>query len=110
MEDVPGTPPYEQLLVGIARLGQALRISSYRNAGPHRLSPLQADILTLLAGDPRPRRLSELTATLASTPPTISDAAKTLTTKELVRRHRDPADARAVTLTLTEAAARRPNG
>ncbi|MFF9077866.1 hypothetical protein ACF1BP_36685 [Streptomyces sp. NPDC014735] len=38
--------------MGIARLGQALRISSYRNVGPYRLSPLQADILTLLAGAP----------------------------------------------------------
>ncbi|TMR41701.1 MarR family winged helix-turn-helix transcriptional regulator [Actinomadura geliboluensis] len=103
MKDVPGTPPREQLLVGVARLGQALRISNFRNAGPYRLSPLQADILTLLAGDPRPRRLSDLTAMLASTPPTISDAAKALTIKKLVGRHRDPADARAVTLTLTQA-------
>lgn len=103
MTDVPGSPPYEQLLVGLARLGQALRISSYRNAGRYRLSPLQADIVTLLAGDARPHRLSELTATLASTAPTISDAVKTLTGKELVQRHRDPSDARAVTLTLTQA-------
>ncbi|MEV7990957.1 MarR family winged helix-turn-helix transcriptional regulator [Streptomyces sp. NPDC086077] len=103
MTDVPGMPPHEQLMVGLTRLGQALRISSYRNAGPYRLSPLQADILTLLAGDPRPRRQSELTRTLASTAPTISDAVKTLTAKELVERRRDPADARAVTLTLTGA-------
>ncbi|MFJ4467857.1 MarR family winged helix-turn-helix transcriptional regulator [Streptomyces sp. NPDC089424] len=103
MTDVPGMPPHEQLMVGLARLGQALRISSYRNAGPYRLSPLQADILTLLAGDPRPRRPGELTHTLASTAPTISDAVKTLTTKELVERQRDPADARAVFLTLTDA-------
>ncbi|WP_221354126.1 MarR family winged helix-turn-helix transcriptional regulator [Streptomyces beigongshangae] len=103
MKDVPGTPPHEQLMVGITRLGQALRISSYRNTGPHRLSPLQADIIVLLAGDPRPRRLSELAVSLASTPPTISDAVKTLTAKGLVERRRDVSDARAVSLTLTQA-------
>lgn len=101
MEDVPGTPPQEQLMVGITRLGQALRITSYRNAGPYRLSPLQADILVFLAGDPRPRRLTELATALASTPPTVSDAVKTLTAKELVERGRDALDARAVSLTLT---------
>lgn len=102
MTDVPGTPAHEQLLVGLVRLGQALRINSYRNAGAYRLSPLQADIVTLLAGDPRPRRLSDLTHALASSPPTISDAVKTLTTKGLVERQRDPSDARAVSLTLTQ--------
>lgn len=101
--DVPGTPPHEQLMVGITRLGQALRISSYRNAGPYRLSPLQADIIVLLAGDLRPRRLSDVAASLASTPPTISDAVKTLTAKALVERRRDTSDARAVSLTLTRA-------
>ncbi|MFI2378260.1 MarR family winged helix-turn-helix transcriptional regulator [Streptomyces sp. NPDC018964] len=103
MTDVPGTPPHEQLMVGITRLGQALRISSYRNAGPYRLSPLQADIIVLLAGDPRPRRLSDVALALASTPPTISDAVKALTAKGLVKRRRDASDARAVSLTLTRA-------
>ncbi|MGV9558761.1 MarR family winged helix-turn-helix transcriptional regulator [Streptomyces sp. NPDC003401] len=103
MEDVPGAPPQEQLMVGITRLGQALRISSYRNAGPHRLSPLQADIIVLLAGAPRPHRIGDLAASLASTPPTVSDAVKTLTTKALVERRRDVSDARAVSLSLTQA-------
>ncbi len=92
-------------MVGITRLGQALRISSYRNPGPHRLSPLQADIIVLLARNQRPRRLGDLVALLASTPPTISDAVKTLTTKALVERQRDVSDARAVSLTLTQAGA-----
>ncbi|MER6434536.1 MarR family winged helix-turn-helix transcriptional regulator [Streptomyces sp900105245] len=103
MKDVPGTAPEEQLLVALARLGQALRISSYRNAGPYRLSPLQADIVSTLAGHPHQRRLGELTDALASSPPTISDAVKTLAAKELVERQRDASDARAVTLTLTAA-------
>ena len=46
---VPGPPPAGQLLAGLARLGQAVRMEAWRNAGPHNLSPLQADIVTLLA-------------------------------------------------------------
>jgi DNA-binding MarR family transcriptional regulator len=98
----PVMPPGEQLLLALNRLGQAARLSAWHNAGPTHLTPLQADILLNLSGGPQPRRQAELVEALASTPPTVSDALRILTAKGLLDRARDPADARAVTLTLTE--------
>ncbi|AUY51632.1 MarR family winged helix-turn-helix transcriptional regulator [Streptomyces sp. CB01881] len=102
-DPLPGLSPSEQLLIGLTRLGQAVRLSTWHNSGPTRLTPLQADILLHLAGDPRPRRQGEIVTALASTAPTVSDAVRALAAKELVDRQRDRADTRAVTLTLTEA-------
>ncbi|HEX6340269.1 MarR family winged helix-turn-helix transcriptional regulator [Umezawaea sp.] len=110
MPEVPGLPPTHQLLTGLARLGQAVRIDAWRNSGPHNLSPLQADIITFLDGEARPRRQGDIVGALASTPPTVSDAVKVLRAKKLLDGARDPADARAVVVRLTaegEAEARR---
>ncbi|WP_229070520.1 MarR family winged helix-turn-helix transcriptional regulator [Actinoplanes sp. DH11] len=103
MADVPGLPPASQLLIGLARLGQAVRMEAWRNAGPHNLSPLQADIVALLHDRGHPIRQGEIVTALASTPPTVSDAVKTLRKKELLEATRDPGDARALLLGLTEA-------
>lgn len=95
--------PREQLLVGLSRLGQALRLGAWDSAGSARISPLQADIIRYLTGNPPSRRQTDLVTALASTAPTISDAVRTLVTKGLLARTRDLADTRAVTLTLTVA-------
>ncbi|BEL03953.1 MarR family transcriptional regulator [Actinoplanes sichuanensis] len=96
-------PPTGQLLVGLARLGQAVRMEAWRNAGPHNLSPLQADIVTLLYGRDAPIRQGEIVTALASTAPTVSDAVKVLRKKELVDATRDLGDARVMLLGLTPA-------
>ncbi|GAA1041657.1 MarR family transcriptional regulator [Virgisporangium ochraceum] len=101
--EVPGPPPASQLLIGLARLGQAVRMDARRNAGPHTLSPLQADIVALLGDSRAPLRQGEIVETLASTAPTVSDAVKALRRKELVETTPDPADARALRLALTAA-------
>lgn len=101
--DVPGPPPASQLLAGLAKLGQAVRMEAWRNAGPHNLSPLQADIVGLFDGGRTQLRQGDLVAALASTPPTVSDAVKTLRRKELLAATRDPGDARVVLLSLTDA-------
>ncbi|GCE02531.1 MarR family winged helix-turn-helix transcriptional regulator [Embleya hyalina] len=103
MDGSPGLSPTEHLLLGLTRLGQAVRLTAWHNGGPAKLSPLQADILLYLAADARSRRQGEIVKALASTPPTVSDAMRALTTKGLVDRRRDPVDTRAVTLTLTDA-------
>jgi DNA-binding MarR family transcriptional regulator len=101
MPDVPGLPPSSQLLIGLARLGQAVRMDAWRNTGPHNLSPLQADIITLLDGKTHPIRQGEIVRALASTPPTVSDAVKVLRKKELLEAIRDFGDARVLLLGLT---------
>ncbi|PRY39475.1 MarR family winged helix-turn-helix transcriptional regulator [Umezawaea tangerina] len=101
MSEVPGVPPAQQLLVGLARLGQAIRMDAWRNSGPYTLSPLQADIIAFLDEQAGPRRQGDVVAALASTPPTVSDAVKVLRAKKLVEGVRDPADARAVVVRLT---------
>lgn len=103
MSDDPGMTPKEQLLVGLGRLGQALRLGAWDHAGNARISPLQADIIRYLAGNSPSRRQSDLVTALASTAPTISDAVRTLVTKGLLARARDLVDTRAVNLTLTDA-------
>ncbi|WP_035855864.1 MarR family winged helix-turn-helix transcriptional regulator [Cryptosporangium arvum] len=103
MSDVPGPPPASQLLVGLARLGQAVRMEAWRNAGPHNLSPLQADILTLLHGGRGALRQGDIVTALASTPPTVSDAVKVLRRKELLDATKSPGDARVILLSLTPA-------
>jgi DNA-binding MarR family transcriptional regulator len=101
--EVPGPPPASQLLIGLARLGQAVRMEAWRNAGPHNLSPLQADIVILLHDSRTPLRQGEVVTALASTPPTVSDAVKVLRRKELLDATRDPGDARVWRLSLSEA-------
>ena len=101
MSEVPGVPPAQQLLVGLARLGQAIRIDAWRNNGPHNLSPLQSDIVTFLAEEAVPRRQGDIVAALASTPPTVSDAVKSLRAKGLLEGVRDQKDARAIVVRLT---------
>ena len=103
MAEVPGLPPASQLLIGLARLGQAVRIEAWRNAGPHNLSPLQADIIGLLHDSRGALRQGDIVAALASTAPTVSDAVKVLRKKELLAATRDPGDARVVLLSLSPA-------
>ncbi|MEO6715174.1 MAG: MarR family winged helix-turn-helix transcriptional regulator [Mycobacteriales bacterium] len=95
-----------QLLTGLARLGQAIRLGAWRNAGPHGLSPTQADALVFLDNAGAPQRLSAVTAALAATAPTMSDAVATLVAKGLVRKVRSAGDARAVSLSATAAGRR----
>lgn len=103
MSDVPDLTSQEQLLVGLYRLGQALRLGAWESAGSARISPLQADILRYLARNPPSRRQSDLVVALASTAPTISDAVRVLVDKGMLARTKDLTDTRAVNLVLTTA-------
>ena len=76
-------------------------MEAWRNAGPHNLSPLQADIVSLLAGSRAPLRQGEIVEALASTAPTVSDAVKVLRRKELLDASHDPGDARVLRVTLS---------
>ncbi|MFD9697502.1 MarR family winged helix-turn-helix transcriptional regulator [Lentzea sp. NPDC059081] len=103
MTDVPGFPPNTQLLAALTRLGQATRMEAVRNAGPHNLSPLQADIISLFRRDATALRQSDIVTALASTAPTISDAVRVLRKKGLLDATADLSDARARLVRLTPA-------
>ncbi len=86
---------------GLAKIGGAIRSHGWRAAGAVRLTPTQAQALTLLRDEPRGVRLSVIAAALAVTAPTASDAVGSLVSKGLVIRGQDAADRRAAAFALT---------
>jgi len=107
-------PPAPRVTDGLAKLGLALKQQGWRGANAQGLSPTQAQILILLNRHPgAPTRLGTLARDLSVTSATVSDAVRALEHKGLVRKDRDPADPRALALTLTtggEQAARQAAG
>jgi DNA-binding MarR family transcriptional regulator len=89
-----------RLLAACERLGRALRAAKQRAATRHQLTPLQVDLLEILAD--RRRRIGELAAELDVTQPTVSDAVSTLTAKNLVTRTQDPGDRRVSLVEITD--------
>lgn len=99
--DTQSEPLEVRVSNGLAKIGGAIRSHGWRAAGPLRLTPTQAHVLTLLRGEPRGLRLSVIAAALAVTPPTASDALGSLVRKGLVVRGNDAADRRAAAFALT---------
>lgn len=94
-------PLARQVMAGLAKVGMALKSNAWRQAGSRRLTPTQAQILTLLRARGAPLRLSAVAEGLGVTLPTASDAVAALVEKALVAKRRSPDDARAVALALT---------
>lgn len=95
----------QRILVGLSKISLALKSQSWQDAGQYRISPTQAQILSLLqAKGKNGMRLSDVAAGLAITPATASDAVRVLDEKGLVQKMRSPGDGRAISITLT------PNG
>lgn len=90
----------ERVLAGLSRLGVVLKQEAWQTAFPHGLNPTQGQILTLLQARGA-RRLRAAAEELGVTPATASDAVGALEQKGLVRKTRDPRDARALALVLT---------
>ena len=101
-DELSEAPLARQVTVGLSKLGLALRTHAWRESGPRGLNPTQAQILSLLLASAAPLRLSDVAAGLAVTGPTASDAVKALVAKGLVAKTREPDDARAVALVLTD--------
>ncbi|RMH46240.1 MAG: MarR family transcriptional regulator [Alphaproteobacteria bacterium] len=94
--------PTTQIFTALSRLSLYLRSASWQQAGAKGLTPTQAEILHHLSrrGPSRPGALADV---LGVTPATLSDSAAALVSKGLLARERDPDDARAVRLRLTQA-------
>ncbi|MFC4055000.1 MarR family winged helix-turn-helix transcriptional regulator [Actinomadura syzygii] len=88
----------------LERLTVAYRAFSQQMAGAQGLSPLQLQLLTVLAAGPPPAaNVDALHRELQVTQPTVSDAVTALIGKGLVTRRRDPSDRRRFALSLTPA-------
>lgn len=90
----------QQIVQGLAKLGQWLRSDQNRGASRLGLSPLQGQLLVFVA-ERGPRTLGELAADAAVRAPTASEAVARLEAKGLVRKLPDPRDRRRVRVAAT---------
>lgn len=101
----------EKIVAALDRLAHAKRTNQQAAATRHGLTPLQVDLIATLADGPPPQPLIGLLATeLGITQPTVTDSVQALERKGLLRRERDPADARRSTLILTATGRRLAEG
>jgi len=92
----------QHILIGLEKIGLALKSQSWQDAGQQGLTPTQGQILTLLAEKGTVGvRLSEVAKNLAVTAATASDAVTALVSKGLVQKTRSLEDGRAIAITLT---------
>ena len=94
-------PLNQRLAEGLARLGAVARQLDWQTAEAEGLSPTQADILHFVARRPEGVGLSAVAAHVAVRSATASDAVTALERKDLIRKHPDPEDGRAVILKAT---------
>lgn len=88
------------ILIGLEKIGMALKSQSWQDAGQQGLTPTQGQILNLLVNTGGVG-LSEVAKNLGVTAATASDAVAALVDKGLVQKTRSPADGRAIAITLT---------
>jgi DNA-binding MarR family transcriptional regulator len=95
MTDVKTPDLRERLLDGLERLALVLRADARKSSASLGLNPAQDALLRLLLTRPAGLRVHALAEHLGVRQPTITDSVIALERKGLVRRHVDPADARA---------------
>ncbi|MGE0227580.1 MAG: MarR family winged helix-turn-helix transcriptional regulator [Dehalococcoidia bacterium] len=104
---VDGSPDRPDDLAGkvVAALDRVARSQRSRRqsvAVRHGITPLQADLLlTLSLGEPPAPAVGLLARELGVSQPTVTDSLHALERKQLVVRHRHPADARRASFVLT---------
>lgn len=89
-----------QIAYALGQLGLYLRTAQWRVADAHALTPTQVGTLTLLHRR-GPNRVRALASQLGVRHATMSDVVAALARKALVAKTPDPADGRAVQITLT---------
>ncbi len=103
----PGRPPLTQAAEGLAQIAAVLREESIQSGVAAGLSAAQARALSLLSHAPTGMRLSEVALRLGASPPSTSDTMSGLVRRKLVRRDKDPLDARAARFVITARAGAR---
>jgi DNA-binding MarR family transcriptional regulator len=100
--DFPQYSLEQRIIVGLSKIGLALKSRSWQDAGQQGLTPTQGQILTLLRSKGiGGMRLSELANQLGVSAATSSDAVTTLVEKGLVQKCKAVDDGRAITISLT---------
>lgn len=91
----------DAVIDGLGQITKAFRMLLSEQARKHDLSPLQVQLLIYLQqeGD---MRVSNLAQHFGLTKATISEAVKSLESKNIIGKHKDPADARSYAIRLTE--------
>jgi DNA-binding MarR family transcriptional regulator len=92
----------QRVVIGLSKIGMALKSHSWQNAGQYGLTPTQGQILTfLLSQGLSGTRLSVVANELGVTAATTSDAVTTLGEKGLVQKTKAIDDGRAIAISLT---------
>lgn len=100
--DFPQYSLQQRIIVGLSKIGLALKSRSWQDAGQQGLTPTQGQILALLrAKGIGGMRLSELANELGVSAATSSDAVTTLVEKGLVQKCKAMDDGRAIAISLT---------
>ena len=100
-----GQPLDGRLIVGLSKIGLAMKSQAWSRAPAEGVTPTQAQILVLLRDRSEGARLSMIAEGLGITAPTASDAVASLVAKKLVVRGRDKQDARAARFRLSRSGA-----
>jgi DNA-binding MarR family transcriptional regulator len=92
-----------KIVVALERISEAFRVLLWQAGKEHGLSPLQIQLLIFLLHHPAiQRKVSYLAQEFNMTKPTISDAVRSLTDKELITKETEPLDTRSYTIHLTQ--------
>jgi DNA-binding MarR family transcriptional regulator len=101
-KDLPQDSLQLRVVVGLSKIGLALKTHSWQDANQHGLTPTQGQILALLRSNRLSgMRLSAIANELGVTAATTSDAVTTLVEKGLVQKNRAIDDGRAIAVSLT---------
>lgn len=100
--DLPQDSIQQRVIIGLSKIGLALKSHSWQDAGQHGLTPTQGQILGLLRSkESSGVRLSVIANELGVTAATASDAVTTLVEKGLVQKTKAIDDGRAIAISLT---------
>lgn len=100
--DLPQDSLPQRVIIGLSKIGMALKSHSWQDAGQHGLTPTQGQILGLVRSKGGSgMRLSAIANELGVTAATASDAVTTLVEKGLVQKAKAIDDGRAIAVSLT---------
>ncbi len=92
----------QRLVTGLSKIGLAMKSRPWRRQGQEGVGPLQVQVLSFLCGRPtQSATVSTIARELSVKLPTASEVIRTLEQKRLVRRRREEADNRVVSVHLT---------